>query len=493
MGGPAAEAELQRQRGELERERRNREQAQQALERERSAREQAEQRLRGVQEALDRERSAREQAERRSEQAEQQLRGVQEELGRERSTREQTERRLRGVQEELERERSTREQAERRLQEEGRPSASSGQGGLVSAGISTASRSEIEAATEQLARGRILGRGGFGPVYSGVWRGRECAIKVLDAASMQGTKEFLKEVNMLGIFRHPHLVPLLAFCISSEDIGRFFALIYPLMSSSVEDALRPQRGADHALLWSVRLSIALDAAAGLAFLHSSEDKPVILHRDIKTANILLDTENRARISDVGLARPMDARTSQTLGVGSFGYMDHAYLTTGEFEAGSDVFSFGVVLLELLTGEAACDSTKRPPILHARVGVRLPRDAAVVADPRARWLAPVAEQFASLAKDCISVEVAARPTSQAIVERLSLLGQEPERAEEQVMARECILCMSHSRRTRLRPCCHVVYCEECAEEAARRRMPCPMCRGPVQRYDVGDFNATHVPA
>ena len=194
---------------------------------------------------------------------------------------------------------------------------------------------------------------------------------------------------MLGIFRHPHLVPLLAFCISSEDIGRFFALIYPLMSSSLEDALRLQRGADDALLWSVRLSIALDAAAGLAYLHSSEDKPVILHRDIKTANILLDTENRARISDVGLARPMDARTSQTRGVGSFGYIDHTYLTTGEFGARSDVFSFGVVLLELLTGEAASDSTKRPPILHARVGARLPRDAAVVADPRARLPTPVA--------------------------------------------------------------------------------------------------------
>ena len=90
------------------------------------------------------------------------------------------------------------------------------------AGISTTSRSKIEAATEQLARGRILGRRGFGQVYSGVWRGRECAIKVLDAVLMQGTKEFLKEVNMLGIFRHQHLVPLLAFSISSEDIGRFF-------------------------------------------------------------------------------------------------------------------------------------------------------------------------------------------------------------------------------------------------------------------------------
>ena len=171
------------------------------------------------------------------------------------------------------------------------------------------------------------------------------------------------------------------------------------------------------MLWSVRLSIELDAAAGLAYLHSSEDKLVILHRDIKTANILLDKENRASISNVGLVLPMDARTSQTLGVGSFGYMNHVYLTTGESEAGSKVFSFRVVLLELLTWETACDSTKRQLILHARVCVCLPRDTAVVADPLACWPAPVAEQFASLTKDCISVKVAARPMSQSIVELL----------------------------------------------------------------------------
>ena len=114
---------------------------------------------------------------------------------------------------------------------------------------------------------------------------------------------------------------------------------------------------------------------------------------------------------------MDARNSQTLGVGSFGYMDHTYLTTGEFEAWSDVFSLSVVLLELLTVETACDSTKRLLILHARVSAHLPRDTAAVAYPLASWPAPVAEQFASLAKDCISFNVATRPMSQAIVERL----------------------------------------------------------------------------
>jgi serine/threonine protein kinase len=118
------------------------------------------------------------------------------------------------------------------------------------------------------------------------------------------------------------------------------------------------------LSWSARLDIATDAAAGLAYLHSSDNKPVILHRDIKSSNILLDDDNRARISDVGLSRPMEAAFSQTVGLGTFGYMDSGYLVTGEFTPPSDVFSLGVVLLELLTGEAAADSTKRPPLLHA---------------------------------------------------------------------------------------------------------------------------------
>ena len=86
------------------------------------------------------------------------------------------------------------------------------------------------------------------------------------------------------------------------------------------------------------------------------------------------------------------------------------MMTGEYGAGSDVFSFGVVLLELLTGEAARDSTMRPEFLHARVDPRLPRDATDVADPLARWLAPVVEPFAGLAKDCIGMEVEVRPTS-----------------------------------------------------------------------------------
>ena len=104
-------------------------------------------------------------------------------------------------------------------------------------------------------------------------------------------------------------------------------------------------------------------------------------------------------------------------MGSFGYFDPTYMMTGEYGAGSDVFPFGVVLLELLTGEAARDSTMRPEFLHAPVGPRLPREAAAVADPLARWPAPLVEQFARLAKDCIRVEMASRPTCQAIVERL----------------------------------------------------------------------------
>jgi serine/threonine protein kinase len=316
---------------------------------------------------------------------------------------------------------------------------------------------------------------------------------------MQGAKEFLKEINVLGNYRHQNLLPLLGFCISKEGSSLFCALIYPQMRVSLEDALqqstRSQPGSDTILSASHRLVIAMDAAAGLAYLHSSNDKPAILHRDMKSSNILLDADNRARISDVGLARPMEAGVTQTGGLGTFGYMDIVYLTTGEFSPPSDVFSLGVVFLELLTGQAACDSSKRPPILHARVGPRLPQDTTAVCDALARWPAPMAAQFAGIAKDCICPDSASRPTSQAVLERLSsIVAQaEPQQPQQPPVARECIICMDAPRNTRLRPCCHVVLCDMCAAAVLPSNSACPVCRARIQTYDVGDFNATFVPA
>jgi len=248
----------------------------------------------------------------------------------------------------------------------------------------------------------------------------------------------------------------------------------------------------------VRLSIALDAAEGLEYLHSSVGKSVIVHRDIKSANILLDQDNRARISDVGLARRKDAVGAQTTAVmGTPGYIDQAYINSGDFTTGSDVFSFGVVLLELLTGQQASDQREKQKYLHQRMTACLPGGAAGVAAPEAQWDAEVAKQFARVAMDCLSNDVKARPACPEVVERLLELHKKgPARPEGKEELRECVVCWSNPRRTRLRPCCHVVYCEECADKAwgIVRNRACPICRTPqTQKYDVGEFNATYVPA
>ena len=173
-------------------------------------------------------------------------------------------------------------------------------------------------------------------------------------------------------------------------------------------------------------------------------------------------------------------------------MDIGYLATGEFTPPSDVFSFGVVLLELLTGESASDSTKRPPLLHARVAQRLPNDTTLVCDALAQWPGPKAEQLARIAKSCVSPEMTARPSSQEALDLLLLIKEQTEHQHPEP-ACECVMCMDATRNTRLRPCCHVVYCTMCAQEALEKKMMCPMCRGHVERYDVGDFNSTFVPA
>jgi hypothetical protein len=445
---------------------------------------------------LQREREAREASEGNLQQIQQELQLLQQELQHERNARELAHDRLSEVEQELVRERSAREQAE----EDGRPHSGGGSAGLGAACISTASRLELEAATQEFSPVHILGRGAFGAVYSGAWRGREAAIKVLSEASRQGAKEFLREVNILGKYQHPNLVPLLGFCISKEDTRLFCALIYPRMKSSLQDALarsrNPKRADCDVLTAAARLAIAHDAARGLAYLHSPDNRTVIMHMDIKSSNILVDSDNRARIADVGLAQRLEAGASQAAGVGTLEYMDKAYMDTGKYTPGSDVFSFGVVLLELLTGQAAIDSRKDPPMLHARVSSSISQAAgaasmAVFADPVAGWALPVVEQFGSLAMDCANYTVSKRPSSQEVVERLSSMTvHQPQDAES---IKECLMCMDSTRRTRLRPCCHVLFCEGCAEHAQRAGLKCPMCSAHVQEYEVGDFSATYVPA
>ncbi len=164
-------------------------------------------------------------------------------------------------------------------------------------------------------------------------------------SSLQGIPEFLREVMVLGIYRHPHLVPLLSFSLSRLDGQQEACLVYPLMAlGGLDQAL-----ADRTLDAAARLRIAADTAAGLAYLHApGAGFAPMLHRDVKSSNVLLDEWLRARVADVGLARPQSGAT-MTVGVGTWGYMDPHYFATGELPR----LARGLVLA-VSTGPPAAD-------------------------------------------------------------------------------------------------------------------------------------------
>jgi len=146
--------------------------------------------------------------------------------------------------------------------------------------------------------------------------------------SQQGLREALREVAVLGSYRHPHLVPLVAFCLARHDGRQEACLVYPLMPGGGLDRALADRAA-RPLGAAARLRIAADAAAGLAYLHSpGGGLGPLLHRDVKSSNVLLDGGLRARVADVGLARPQRGAT-MTAGVGTWGYLDPEYVESGE--------------------------------------------------------------------------------------------------------------------------------------------------------------------
>ncbi|KAJ8491853.1 hypothetical protein OPV22_013574 [Ensete ventricosum] len=201
--------------------------------------------------------------------------------------------------------------------------------------------------------GRTLGKGGFGMVYYGQLEdGTEVAVKMLSQTSSQGMKEFLAEVQHLTRVHHKNLVSMIGYC---KD-GDHLALVYEYMSQgTLKDHLR---GTCSAMLlsWRQRLQIALEAALGLEYLHTG-CKPPLIHRDVKSANILLNERLEAKISDFGLSKAFlndDHTHISTKVVGTLGYLDPEYYIKNQLSQKSDVYSFGVVLLELITGQ--------PPVL-----------------------------------------------------------------------------------------------------------------------------------
>ncbi|XVE83021.1 hypothetical protein DITRI_Ditri16bG0053100 [Diplodiscus trichospermus] len=213
--------------------------------------------------------------------------------------------------------------------------------------IQTYTLQYIEIATQKYKT--LIGEGGFGSVYRGTLPdGQEVAVKVRSATSTQGTREFENELNLLSAIRHENLVPLLGYCCENDQQ----ILVYPFMSNgSLQDRLYGEAAKRKFLDWPTRLSVALGAARGLMYLHTYAGRSVI-HRDVKSSNILLDNSMCAKVADFGFSKyaPQEGDSNASLEVrGTAGYMDPEYYSTQHLSAKSDVFSFGVVLLEIISG------------------------------------------------------------------------------------------------------------------------------------------------
>ncbi|CAM8896488.1 unnamed protein product [Rhodiola kirilowii] len=214
---------------------------------------------------------------------------------------------------------------------------------VVSAsGIPEYSYKDLQKATLNFTT--LIGQGAFGPVYKAqMSTGETVAVKVLATDSKQGEKEFQSEVMLLGRLHHRNLVNLIGYC---AEKGRNI-LVYVYMSNgSLASHLYNEKM--EPLSWNLRLQIALDIARGLEYLHDGASPPVV-HRDIKSSNILLDESMNARVADFGLSREelIDKHASSIRG--TFGYLDPEYVSSRAFTKKSDIYSYGVLLFELIGG------------------------------------------------------------------------------------------------------------------------------------------------
>ncbi|CAO1944786.1 unnamed protein product [Urochloa humidicola] len=288
--------------------------------------------------------------------------------------------------------------------------------------------SELDAATDGFSERNLLGEGGFGRVYKGRLEDTKevIAVKQLDRDGFQGNREFLVEVLMLSLLHHPNLVKLLGYCTDSDQR----ILVYEYMpKGSLEDHLLDLPPNWKPLPWHTRMQIAVGAAKGIEYLHEVANPPVI-YRDLKASNILLDAGFHAKLSDFGLAKlgPMgDQSHVSTRVMGTYGYCAPEYAMTGKLTKMSDIYSFGVVLLELITGRRAIDVTRpseEQVLVHwASPLLRDKKRFMKLADPLLGRKYPVKGLYQALAVAslCLQEDAAIRPGIIDVVAALSFLA------------------------------------------------------------------------
>jgi len=368
--------------------------------------------------------------------------------------------------------------------------------------LNTFSSQELRTATDNFAEHRRIGEGGFGAVYSGKLRGVGIAVKRLNQDGLQGETEMLRELQVLGSMQHRHLVALLGWCQAEH------CLVYELAErGSLEGCLSQ-------LDWVARTRVATEVCRGLVYLHLRRPEAV-LHRDIKPENVLLDAHLTAKLADVGLAKFMPTRRTgegngsqgqqntmfTTTLAGTMGYMDPEYLRTGQVSFASDCYSFGVLLLQMITGRAP-ESNETP--LQEYVEDMLSTRESFTSPAAGTWPADHAASLARLALSCSMARRRDRPnlaeevlpvleelcdTAHATQLRLSraaeVEGEEAAAAAAAAAALQedrdgdsvlCVVCMDAPSTHAFVPCGHRSVCQACSITVfGLFQQLCPVCR------------------
>ncbi|PKU77725.1 U-box domain-containing protein 35 [Dendrobium catenatum] len=283
---------------------------------------------------------------------------------------------------------------------------------------------EIKAATNDFTAENKIGEGGYGPVYKAYLDHTPVAIKVLRAEAAQGRKQFQQEVEVLSCIRHPNMVLLLGAC---PENG---CLVYEFMDNGSLDDRLFRKGNTPPIPWSTRFKIAAEIATALLFLHQAKPEPLV-HRDLKPANILLDRNYVSKISDVGLARlvpPCVADTvtqyHMTSTAGTFCYIDPEYQQTGMLGVKSDIYSLGIMLLQMITAKPPMGLTH-----HVERAIEKGTFARLLDPAITDWPVEDALSYAKLALKCAELRRKDRPDLATVVlpelNKLRKLGRDHE--------------------------------------------------------------------
>lgn len=290
---------------------------------------------------------------------------------------------------------------------------------------------ELATATKNFRQECLLGEGGFGRVYKGTIKasGKVVAVKQLDRHNLHDNKEFMAEVLTLSLLHHPNLVNLIGYCADGDQ--RLLVFEY-MPGGNLEEHILDMGPEKNPLDWFTRIKIAFGIATGLEYLHETANPPII-YRDLKSANVLLDDDLNPKLSDFGVTiygQDGDKVHVSSRVMGTYGYSAPEYTRSGELTLKSDIYSYGVVLLELITGRRAIDTTRpneeQNLVSWAQPFFRDPKKFPDIADPLLNRHFPEKDlnQLVAIAAMCLQDEASARPLISDVVTTLSFLSTTP---------------------------------------------------------------------